>query len=368
MVVADLKDTIGSQRHEGEVLPGTPTALRARDAIGVGDRPVRPLPPRMLRDRAFERGQFFDERGPAGGGETRADTDVLKSPLVIQTEEERPDQRLLGGARLVQPVAGEDDIGGARVLDLEHRAAIGRVCRVARLRDNAVQAGAFELFKPGCGLSRVRRRAGEVDRAVLPSEGLFEGRPALVEGGFEEGALPQGEEVESDERGGRLLGKHRDPGGRRVDPFLKNLKLEAVTNGDEDLAIEDTLGWGRFFDRGDQLREVPGQRLGVAGGQLDLIAIPEDEAAESVPLRFEGEPLGELRRVGDAAYRLRQHRLYRRQYGKVHRVIVGRRGPATVVRRACAMRRGRRAAGRQVVARPGDRRRAPAPAEEPRAA
>src|SRR3954447_1537371 len=48
VVVAHLDDPLGPQRHEGQVLAGAPAALGAGHPVGVGDRPVRPLAPRVL--------------------------------------------------------------------------------------------------------------------------------------------------------------------------------------------------------------------------------------------------------------------------------------------------------------------------------
>jgi len=53
--------------------------------------------------------------------ERRRHADVMEiAMLVIETEQERADAFTL--AVLVPPEAGDDAVGGARVLDLEHRA------------------------------------------------------------------------------------------------------------------------------------------------------------------------------------------------------------------------------------------------------
>ena len=67
----------------------------------------------------------------------------------------------------------------------------------------------------------------------------------------------------------------------------------------------------------DDLGEVAGQRLGVAAGQLDLVAVLEHQAAEPVPLRLEAQAVV-LRRVRDPLHALGQHRPHRRHHGKVH--------------------------------------------------
>ena len=59
---------------------------------------------------------------------------------------------------LVPAKAGDDAIGRARVLDLDHRALAGLVVAVRRLRDHAVEAGAFEARRA----SRARRARSRV--------------------------------------------------------------------------------------------------------------------------------------------------------------------------------------------------------------
>ena len=61
---------------------------------------------------------------------------------------------------------------------------------------------------------------------------------------------------------------------------------------DRRAALEEAIG-------GLDLREVPGQRLGVAAGQLDLVAVLEHQAAEPVPLGLEAQPAVELGRIRD---------------------------------------------------------------------
>ena len=161
-----------------------------------------------------------------------------------------------------------------------------------------------------------------------------------------------------------LLGQHPHPGVGRVDPLLQPLELEPVTDGHEDLAVEHApLGQGRLH-RLDDLGEVAGQRLGVAAGELDLVAVAEHDAAEAVPLGLEHQP-AVLRRVGDALDGLGEHRLDRRHHGEIHGPIVGlrRADPPHRARppgpRRSARRRARPAAAvrgrelRQLPTRPG---------------
>ena len=57
----------------------------------------------------------------------------------------------------------------------------------------------------------------------------------------------------------------------------------------EHLAVEHAPVGQLLAHRLDHLGEVAGQRLGVAAGQLDLVAVLEHQAAEAVPLRLEAQ-------------------------------------------------------------------------------
>src|SRR3712207_7850397 len=56
-----------------------------------------------------------------------------------------------------------------------------------------------------------------------------------------------------------------------------------------DLAVDHAPLGQPFLDRADHLGEVAGQRPLVAAAQLHLVAVPEDDAAEAVPLRLRSE-------------------------------------------------------------------------------
>jgi hypothetical protein len=65
-----------------------------------------------------------------------------------------------------------------------------------------------------------------------------------------------------------------------MEPVLECAELlVAVAAEDDQLAIEDVAPLGEL-----DLREVPAERLGAAGLQVDLIAVDEGEGAEAVVL------------------------------------------------------------------------------------
>jgi hypothetical protein len=122
------------------------------------------------------------------------------------------------------------------------------------------------------------------------------------------------EQVEGDEGRRRLLGEQPDARLRRVDALQQRLEVQPVALGDDDLAVDHAALGQRRLDRLDHLGEVAGERALVAAAQLHLVAVPEDDAPEAVPLRLVVHGLGGGH-LGDG---LGQHRLHRRQQGQVH--------------------------------------------------
>ena len=92
--------------------------------------------------------------------------------VVIQPEQQRADVR--PGAVLVPAEAGNDAVGGALVLDLEHRPLPRLVPRLETLGDDAIEAGALEPIEPVRGLVPIRRRGRQVDRRLDAFQRRFE--------------------------------------------------------------------------------------------------------------------------------------------------------------------------------------------------
>ena len=213
--------------------------------------------------------------------------------VVVEAEQEAAEQRPLRRGLLVLAVAGHHHVGGAGVLDLEHDPAVLGVRRVERLGDHAVEPGALELLEPALRLLRVLRGAGQVAGTLgaEPAQRLLHRRAPLAQRPVGVRLVAQGEQVEGDEAGRRLLGEHVDPRLGRVDPLLEHLELQPVADRHEQLAVEHAPLGQLPLDRLDQLGEVARQRLGVAAGQLHLVAVAEDDAAEPVPLGLEDQPV-----------------------------------------------------------------------------
>src|SRR5690606_2312644 len=124
----------------------------------------------------------------------------------------------------------------------------------------------------------------------------------------EQALSADGEEIERDERGGRLARKLLDARCGGVQTHLQRVEVEAVGTCDDDLAVEHATGGQPLEKQRVQLREVAIQRLQVTALDVDVGAAAKDQRAKAVPLRLVEECAGGRQRVGQ----LREHRLDRR--------------------------------------------------------
>src|SRR5262249_52898899 len=151
----DLAHALDAQRLPREILAGAPAALRAGHALRRVGR-VRPLLPGVRRECALpQRLELLRELAPRGHRERGRDADVLeRSPVVVQAQQQRADDAF---PFLVPAKARDDAVGGARVLDLHHRALAGLVGPALWLRDHAVEPRAFEATEPLAGERAIAR-------------------------------------------------------------------------------------------------------------------------------------------------------------------------------------------------------------------
>ena len=107
-----------------------------------------------------------------------------------------------------------------------------------------------------------------------------------------------------------------DPAGRRVDAQLQRLEVQPGARAvrDHDLPVDHAALRQLGPDPGHQLGEVAGHRPLVAAADLHLVAVPEHDRPEAVPLRLE-----HVVAVRDRLDRLGQHRRHGRVDRKVHR-------------------------------------------------
>ena len=131
----------------------------------------------------------------------------------------------------MHPVAGDHAIGGALVLDLEHRALVGFVATTERLGHDAVETSTFEVMEPPLGDSVISRGSGDVHRRLGGGQRFDQCGPPLLERLLHVVGVTEREQVEGDEPGGCGFGQHRHPADRWVDPLLQRLEIKPVAAG-----------------------------------------------------------------------------------------------------------------------------------------
>ena len=73
-----------------------------------------------------------------------------------------------------------------------------------------------------------------------------------------------------------------------MDALLKSVEIEtaALCVSDDDLSVDHATIGKRVCQGWNQLRKVSVERLLISAGELNVVAISKDDAAEAVPLRF----------------------------------------------------------------------------------
>ena len=103
--------------------------------------------------------QLVDQLLAPHHGEGAGHADVVQVPVVVvEPQQQRADH----ATALVPPKPGDDTVGRALVLDLQHHPLILAVVQVSALRDYAVEAGAFEASEPVVGHDDVRGQRRDV--------------------------------------------------------------------------------------------------------------------------------------------------------------------------------------------------------------
>jgi hypothetical protein len=258
--------------------------------------------------------QLIGQFGPPIPRERRCDADVIEvTGVVVQPEQQRPDV----GARpvLVPAEAGDDAVGRALVLDLEHRPLAGLVGRVESFRDDAVEPGALEPVEPVGGRRAVAGRRRQVDRRLDAEERLLQPRAPLVLRHLAQILVAECQQVPRHEARRRLGGEHVDPRRGRVDAQQQRLEVERAVAGDDHLAVDDAALRQRGLERLGQLGKVAIERLEVARLREHLVAVAEHDRPEAVPLGLEQPAVG----VGQGIDRLGEHGFDRGRDGQVDR-------------------------------------------------
>jgi len=123
--------------------------------------------------------------------------------------------------------------------------------------------------------------------------------------------VAEGEDVEADQLGRRLPRESNDTGVGWMDALGQARPVESLRAGracaDYELGV-DGASFGQMHTDGfDHLREVAGQRFGASTGQLDLVAVAQNDAPEAIPLGFVGKSPRDGVRGGHVGDGLGQH-------------------------------------------------------------
>ena len=221
------------------------------------------------------------------------------------------------GSVLVPAEPGDHAVGGALVLDLEHRPLAGLVDAVESLGHDAIEAGTLEPVEPVRRRRAIQRRRRQVDRRRRATEHGLQPRPSLAQRRVAQVLVADGQQVPGDERRGARLGQHLHPRRGRVDAEEQRLEVEHAVVRDDDLAVQDASLGQRGTQRIGQFGEVAVERLQVARLRVDLVAVTEDDRPEAVPLRLEQPAVVGRQAVG----RLGEHGFQ----GRVERQVEGHR-------------------------------------------
>ena len=241
---------------------------------------------------------------------------VERPGVVVEPQDQRADPR--PDLVLVPAEAGDRHVRGPGVLHLGPPPLSRLVGPVEALGDDPVEAGPLEAGEPVGRERAVLRRRGEVETRDAGLDAGGQLATALGERALAQVVVVDGEEVPGDVARRRPRREQPHAGLGRVDPEEEGVEVEAAGSSDDDLAIDHgPLGEGRPKRR-LELGEVAVQGSQVAALHEELVAIPEDDGPEAVPLGLVGPagPVGQ-RRLG-----LRQHRRERRREREAHARIM----------------------------------------------
>ena len=231
---------------------------------------------------------------------------MMEEPaVVVEAEQQRSHAPAAG---LVAEPAN-DAIRSAQMLDLEHGAFAGPVGEIEALGHHAVD-GNVAATEPVFRLPR--SRVNGVSASPSPSAELldarFESGPSLLERSSQKRLTGLAQQaIEQDQTRGRFAGQPLDAAGGGMKAHLQGVEGQRSVDGDDELSVENERAQRKRAKVRDHFRKEARQRLAGLRLDLDRVACPEREAAESVPLRFE-LPAGALRQLRGS---LGLHRLER---------------------------------------------------------
>ena len=232
---------------------------------------------------------------------------IEQALVVVEAEQQRADHLLLLGVA----EAADDAVGGALLLDLDHRPLAGAVGLVEPLGDRRRRA------RRRCARSQpsATSRSEVIGESCRPRHRVLARRmpPALARR-FASGWLDQRLAVELEQVEHHQLGRafRRRACARGFRPDAAAAAARRTTSASPTGMISSPSSRKRLAfsarEHLDDLGEIAAERLARLGGQRDLVAVAAREAAEAVPLGLVLPALA-VRQLG------REQRLHRRRNG-----------------------------------------------------
>ena len=181
--------------------------------------------------------------------------------VVEQAEQQRPDVR--ARTVLVPAEPGHDAVGGALMLDLQHRPLARLVLRVEPLRDDPVEPRAFEPVEPVRRELSIRRRRCQMHGRIGRPEDRFQPGAPLPLRHRPQVLVTEREEIPRDERCRRLCGEHVHARCGGMDSKQQRLEGQRTVARDHDLPVDDATLGERGTKRVGELGKVAVERLQV---------------------------------------------------------------------------------------------------------
>jgi hypothetical protein len=209
--------------------------------------------------------------------------------------------------------AGNDAVGGARVLHLDHRALAGLIGARFRLGDHPIEPRALEARQPIQCDGAIPCCGGEIHRGRNFRQQPLELNPALALRCRHQIASPARQQIEGNKGSRCLLRQLLHPRGRGMEPELQRVKIQPLRGRNHDLAVHHAVPGQLLYQRVVQFRKVAIERPGIAALDVNVVRAAKHNGTKPVPLGLVqiGARLRELVRE------LRQHRLDRRRERKL---------------------------------------------------
>ena len=134
---------------------------------------------------------------------------------------------------------------------------------------------------------------------------------AASETAFAQIAIALAQQIEKDDRRGRLLRKQLYSRRGGMETKLERVKIECAISRNDNLAVEHAASRQLGQQRSHQLREIAIQRFFVAALNQDVVAVTKNQGAKPIPFRLKNPLPGRGQRIHPLCEHRQQWRLDR---------------------------------------------------------